>query len=70
MTEQTIERLGTSIAVLGLSSRAYKCLVRGNTETVEQFLKTDKETIMRIRNIGEVNFAEIVERVREFGFEY
>ena len=64
-----IEKLGTPIAELGLSTRARNCLKRGGIEYAEEILKMEIKQVFRLRNFGIVTLNEIKEKLKAFGFE-
>ena len=52
MTEEGID-------ALGLSKRAYNCLVRGGFTTVEEVERTPDWELLRIPDLGRISFREI-----------
>ena len=69
ITELIAEKLGTPIAELNLSRRASNCLCRANLESIDQLLKLDYKDLMRLRNLGKHTAREIINRVKELGFD-
>ena len=70
ITEPIIEKLGTPIESLNLSSRARNCLQRASIESVEQLIQLNRKDFLRVRNLGERTASEIIERVKKFGFDW
>jgi len=64
-----VEKLGLSIAEIGLSSRAFNCLSRSGIEYVEQLVKLGISDLKRIRNMGTLTLNEIKEKIKNFGFD-
>ena len=54
----------TPLAVLGLSSRAKKSLMRGNVEYVEQLRKLEYKDLLRLRGMGVKTANEIREKLK------
>lgn len=54
---------------LNLSSRAYNGLKRSGIFTVEEILKLDIRMLHQIKNLGSSSINEIVEKMKELGFD-
>ena len=59
----------TPLAVLGLSNRAKKSLLRGNIEYVEQLKKLEYKDLLRMRGMGVKTANEIKGKVKLLGFD-
>ena len=53
------------IEALGLSLRTVNCLKRSGIVTVEDLVKTDTESLMKIRNLGRKSLEELLEKMKE-----
>lgn len=62
-----IIELDSTVEELGLSIRAYNCLKRANINTVEELVQKTEEEVMRIRNLGNKTFEEILELLEQHG---
>jgi len=69
INEATVEKLGTPIVELGLSNRARNALTRNYIDYVEQLIKLEKKRVLIFRNLGNVCFNEIKEKVNALGFD-
>ena len=54
------------IAVLDLSTRAYKCLKRAGIHTVEQLADTPDDELLSIRYFGSQSLDEVRHRLHVF----
>ena len=57
--EELAERYKIPVSTLGLSSRAYNCLRRGNIKYVEQLAELTDNDLLRLRNMGVKTLAEV-----------
>lgn len=59
----------TKIEELKLSTRAYSILKRHGINTLEQLLTLNYHDILTMRNMGKKSTEEIVQKVKEYGYE-
>lgn len=59
----------TPIEELGLSVRAYNCLMRAGISTIGKLLELSYEKTINIRNLGKKNFNEINEKILKISDE-
>ena len=52
--------------ILDLSVRLYKCLRRANISTVGQLLDLSKESLLRIRNLGQHSLQELEMKMEKY----
>jgi hypothetical protein len=60
--------LTDDIKTLGLSVRSYNCLIRHGATSVGDILDIEPHEFARIRNLGKKLQEEVVEKMRELGF--
>ncbi len=54
---------------LDLSVRSYNCLKRAGINTVGELAQKTEEEMMRVRNLGRKSLKEVMQKLRENGFE-
>jgi DNA-directed RNA polymerase subunit alpha len=54
---------------LDLSQRSYNCLKRAGINTIGELAQKTEEEMMRVRNLGRKSLKEIMQKLREHGFE-
>lgn len=59
--------LSEAIEVLDLSPRAFSCLNKAGITTIDRLLRNTPEDILKIRNIGQKSFDEIVKKLADLG---
>lgn len=59
----------TKIENMDLSVRSYNCLKRADINTLQDLTKLSYEDMTRIRNLGQKSVKEIIEKLREYGYE-
>jgi len=64
------DKILVPIENLGLSNRAYNALKRASVNSVQSLIDMPFEAIKDIENLGEKSFNEIVEKVRNLGYEF
>ena len=57
------------IEELDLSVRSYNCLKRAGINTVGELAQKTEEEMMRVRNLGRKSLKEVMQKLRENGFE-
>ena len=57
------------IEELDLSVRSYNCLKRAGINTIGELAQKTEEEMMRVRNLGRKSLKEIMQKLREHGFE-
>ena len=57
------------IEELDLSVRSYNCLKRAGINTVGELAQKTEEEMMRVRNLGRKSLKEVMQKLREIGFE-
>ena len=57
----------TLVEDLDLSVRSYRCLKRGNINTVGELTLKTEEEMMRVRNLGRKSLKEIIQKLEERG---
>ena len=64
--DSTIPIEEASVDILDLSVRLYNCLRRANINTVGQLLDLSKESLLRIRNLGQHSLQELVIKMEKY----
>lgn len=59
----------TKIENMDLSVRSYNCLKRAGIDTLQQLAKLSYEDLTHVRNLGRKSTEEIIEKLREYGYE-
>ncbi|WP_066900367.1 DNA-directed RNA polymerase subunit alpha [Streptobacillus notomytis] len=59
----------TRIEELGLTIRSYNCLKKVDINTVGELIKLTKEDLKKIKNLGNKSAKEIIEKMKEYGYE-
>jgi len=62
------DKLAKSVAELGLSSRAVRCLARRNIKYLDELLELSRIELLKMRHLGLHTFNEINDKVKELGF--
>lgn len=57
------------IEELDLSVRSYNCLKRAGINTIGELAQKTEEEMMRVRNLGRKSLKEVIQKLRENGFE-
>lgn len=57
------------IEELDLSVRSYNCLKRAGINTIGELAQKTEEEMMRVRNLGRKSLKEVMQKLRENGFE-
>ena len=57
------------IEELDLSARSYNCLKRAGINTIGELAQKTEEEMMRVRNLGRKSLKEVMQKLRENGFE-
>lgn len=52
---------------LDISVRAYNCLKRHGVSTVGDLSKMTKEDLLKVRNLGQRNYDEIIQKLNNIG---
>ena len=68
ISKDIAKKLGTPIAMLGLSRRALNVLDRRGIETVEHLISFREDELLRFVNMGKYTCNEIKIRLKSFGF--
>ena len=55
-----------SVDQIGLSNRAYHCLMRGHIPTVGKLLETDADTLLKIPYMGKQTLEEVLQKAEEY----
>ena len=59
----------TKIENMDLSVRSYNCLKRAGIDTLQQLAKLSYEDLINVRNLGRKSVDEIIEKLKEYGYE-
>ncbi|CAM3162670.1 DNA-directed RNA polymerase subunit alpha [Streptobacillus ratti] len=59
----------TRIEELGLTIRSYNCLKKVDINTIGELIKLTKEDLKKIKNLGNKSAKEIIEKMKEYGYE-
>ena len=62
--------LGMKVEELDFSSRTLNALKRANINTVEEIISFTEDEIIKIHNIGETGFAELLKKLRGLGLSF
>jgi DNA-directed RNA polymerase alpha subunit len=62
--------LGMKVEELDFSSRTLNALKRANINTVEEIISFTEDEIIKIRNIGETGFTELLKKLRGLGLSF
>lgn len=62
-------KLDTKIEDLDLSVRSYNCLKRANINTIGELTQKTEEEMMKVRNLGRKSLKEVVQRLRDKGYD-
>ena len=54
---------------MDLSVRSYTCLKRAGINNIKQLASLSYEKLVRIRNLGRKSIEEIIEKLKEYGYE-
>ena len=65
----TNSKMDRKIEDLDLSVRSYNCLKRANINTVGELTQKTEEEMMKVRNLGRKSLKEVVQKLREIGFD-
>ena len=57
------------IEELALTVRSYNCLKKVNINTVGDLLKLTKEDLKKVKNLGNKSVKEIMEKMKEYGYD-
>ena len=57
----------SSVKMLGLNCRAFKCLRGAGIESIDQLCQCSKADLMAIRNFGELSFREVKQKLAARG---
>ena len=60
--------LEMTIEELDLSVRSFNCLKRAGINTVEDLINKSEEDMMKVRNLGRKSLEEVVEKLKNLGF--
>ena len=60
--------LDMTIEELDLSVRSYNCIKRAGLNTVEELTRKTEEDMMKVRNLGRKSLEEVVEKLKNLGF--
>lgn len=60
---------GTKIEELDLTVRSFNCLKKANIEDVGQLSEMGLQELLKIKNLGRKSLDEILEKMRELGFD-
>ncbi len=55
-----------SVEQIGLSNRAYNCLMRGHISTVGKLLETDADELLKIPYMGKQTLEEVLQKAEEY----
>lgn len=55
-----------SVNQIGLSNRAYHCLMRGHIQTVGKLLETDADSLLKIPYMGKQTLEEVLQKIEEY----
>ena len=55
-----------SVSEIGLSTRAYNCLMRGGISTVGALVDTDADTLWKIKHMGRQTMEEVLGKIDEY----
>lgn len=55
-----------SVDQIGLSNRAYHCLMRGHIQTLGKLLETDADTLLKIPHMGKQTLEEVLQKAEEY----
>lgn len=58
------------IAELNLSVRAYNCCYRAGYKTVGDLLQASESEVIRIRNLGQQSYIEVVDKIKSLGYTW
>lgn len=59
----------TKIEELGLTVRSYNCIKKVGINTIGDLIKYSKEDLKKIKNLGNKSAKEIIEKMKEYGYE-
>lgn len=59
----------TKIEDMDLSVRSYNCLKRAGIDNIKQIASLSYEELIHIRNLGKHSVEEIIEKLREYGYD-
>ena len=59
----------TKIENMDLSVRSYNCLKRAGIDTLQQLAKLSYRDLINVRNLGRKSVNEIIEKLKEYGYE-
>lgn len=62
--------LGMKVEELDFSSRTLNALKRSNINTVEELISFTEDEIIKVRNIGETGFTELLKKLRGLGLSF
>ena len=60
--------LEMTIEELDLSVRSFNCLKRAGINTVEDLINKSEDDMMKVRNLGRKSLEEVVEKLKNLGF--
>ena len=64
------EKKEIDVGDLGLTKRAYNCLIRAGINNLDDLANMTEEQLRKVRNLGNSSFEEIVAKMREFGISF
>ena len=68
-TSKDDNMLETKIEELDLTVRSFNCLKKAGIEEVGQLAKLTMNDLLKIKNLGRKSLDEILEKMKELGFE-
>lgn len=68
-TPKKEETLDVSIEDLDLNVRPYNCLKKAGITTLTELVSKTKKEIKEIKNLGQTSYNEVIEKVKELGYE-
>lgn len=63
------DTLDVSIEDLDLNVRPYNCLKKAGITTLTELVSKSKKEIKEIKNLGQTSYTEVIEKVKELGYE-
>ncbi|HFU74109.1 MAG TPA: DNA-directed RNA polymerase subunit alpha [Helicobacteraceae bacterium] len=64
-----LKKLTSRIDELGLSARSFNCLDRSKIRLIGEIALMSTNDLKNVKNLGKKSYEEIVDKLREFGFE-
>ena len=64
------EKKEIDVGDLGLTKRAYNCLIRAGINNLDDLANMTEEQLRGVGNLGKKSFEEIVDKMQEFGISF